>query len=77
MTSGWVGQLALQSKGHASSLYLLAYYMGSSVLGSAGGVLAAGTLAGAGGVFVGAAGGGNGPGAAPAAAGADIIAPLS
>ena len=37
MTSGWVGQLALQSKGHASSLYLLAYYMGSSVLGSAGG----------------------------------------
>ena len=37
MTSGWVGQLALQSKGHASSLYLLAYYMGSSVLGSADG----------------------------------------
>ena len=37
VASGWVGQLALQSKGHASSLYLLAYYVGSSVLGSAGG----------------------------------------
>lgn len=37
VASGWVGQLALQSKGHASSLYLLAYYLGSSVLGSAGG----------------------------------------
>lgn len=37
VASGWVGQLAVQSKGHASSLYLLAYYVGSSVLGSAGG----------------------------------------
>lgn len=37
VASGWVGQLAKQSKGHASSLYLLAYYLGSSVLGSAGG----------------------------------------
>ena len=37
VASGWVGQLAVQSKGHASSLYLLAYYLGSSVLGSAGG----------------------------------------
>ena len=37
VASGWVGRLALQSKGHASSLYLLAYYLGSSVLGSAGG----------------------------------------
>ena len=37
VASGWVGQLAGQSKGHASSLYLLAYYLGSSVLGSAGG----------------------------------------
>lgn len=37
VASGWVGQLALQSRGHASSLYLLAYYLGSSVLGSAGG----------------------------------------
>lgn len=37
VASGWVGQLARGSKGHASSLYLLAYYLGSSVLGSAGG----------------------------------------
>ena len=37
VASGWVWQLARQSKGHASSLYLLAYYIGSSVLGSAGG----------------------------------------
>ena len=37
VASGWVGRLARQSKGHASSLYLLAYYLGSSVLGSAGG----------------------------------------
>ena len=37
VASGWVGQLAVQSKGHASSLYLLAYYLGSSVLGTAGG----------------------------------------
>ena len=37
VASGWVGRLARGSKGHASSLYLLAYYVGSSVLGSAGG----------------------------------------
>lgn len=37
VASGWVGRLAQGSKGHASSLYLLAYYVGSSVLGSAGG----------------------------------------
>lgn len=37
VASGWVGQLAQQSKGHASSLYLLAYYTGSSVLGTVGG----------------------------------------
>ena len=37
VASGWVGQLARQSKGHASSLYLLAYYAGSSVLGTVGG----------------------------------------
>ena len=37
VASGWVGRLALQSRGHASSLYLLAYYLGSSLLGSAGG----------------------------------------
>jgi YNFM family putative membrane transporter len=37
VASGWVGRLALGTKGHASSLYLLAYYLGSSVAGSAGG----------------------------------------
>ncbi|WGF88392.1 MFS transporter [Marinivivus vitaminiproducens] len=35
--SSWVGRLADGAKGHAASLYLLAYYLGSSVLGSAGG----------------------------------------
>lgn len=37
VASGWVGQLAGSAKGHAASLYLLAYYLGSSLLGSAGG----------------------------------------
>ncbi|MEJ1976195.1 MAG: MFS transporter [Acetobacteraceae bacterium] len=37
VASGWVGRLAAGAKGHASSLYLLAYYLGSSVAGSAGG----------------------------------------
>ena len=37
VASGWVGVRAHASKGHASALYLLAYYLGSSVLGSAGG----------------------------------------
>lgn len=37
VASGWVGRLADGAKGHASSLYLLAYYLGSSFLGSAGG----------------------------------------
>lgn len=37
VASGWVGRLAPRAKGHASSLYLLAYYFGSSVMGSAGG----------------------------------------
>ncbi|WP_321797250.1 MFS transporter [Caballeronia sp. J97] len=37
VASGWVGQLAGDAKGHAASLYLLAYYVGSSVLGSIGG----------------------------------------
>jgi YNFM family putative membrane transporter len=32
-----VGRLAGQGKGHAASLYLLAYYLGGSVLGSVGG----------------------------------------
>ncbi|MDR2333494.1 MAG: MFS transporter [Burkholderiaceae bacterium] len=37
IASGWVGRLAVQNKGHASSLYLWAYYMGSSILGALGG----------------------------------------
>ncbi len=37
IASGWVGGLAQSTKGHAASLYLLAYYLGSSFLGSAGG----------------------------------------
>ncbi len=38
VASGWVGRLASENRGHASSLYLLAYYMGASVLGSIGGL---------------------------------------
>lgn len=37
VASGWVGQLAVGSKGHAASLYLLSYYLGSSTMGSLGG----------------------------------------
>jgi YNFM family putative membrane transporter len=37
VASSWIGQLAQGAKGHATSLYLLAYYLGSSVLGSWGG----------------------------------------
>ena len=37
IASGWVGWLAETAKGHASSLYLLAYYLGSSIMGSVGG----------------------------------------
>jgi YNFM family putative membrane transporter len=37
VASGWVGRLAKTRKGHATSLYLLAYYLGASVAGSAGG----------------------------------------
>ena len=37
VASGWVGRLATENRSHASSLYLLAYYLGASVLGSAGG----------------------------------------
>ena len=37
VASGWVGRMAGAHKGHAASLYLLAYYLGSSVLGSIGG----------------------------------------
>jgi len=37
VASSWVGRLANGAKGHASSLYLLNYYLGSSIVGSAGG----------------------------------------
>lgn len=38
VAGGWVGARAKGDKAHASSLYLLAYYLGSSVMGSLGGV---------------------------------------
>ncbi|MGH2341275.1 MFS transporter [Segnochrobactraceae bacterium EtOH-i3] len=37
VASGWVGRLAEANKSHAASLYLLAYYAGSSIMGSMGG----------------------------------------
>ena len=37
VASGWVGRLATQAKGHASSLYLLGFYLGSSLLGAGSG----------------------------------------
>ncbi|ABE28635.1 major facilitator superfamily (MFS) transporter [Paraburkholderia xenovorans LB400] len=37
VASGWVGRLAKDAKGQAAALYLLAYYIGSSVVGSYGG----------------------------------------
>ncbi len=37
VASAWVGRLAQGNKSHAASLYLLAYYLGSSVIGSSGG----------------------------------------
>lgn len=37
VASGWVGRLAKEAKGHASSLYLLGYYLGSSLLGAGSG----------------------------------------
>lgn len=37
VAGGWVGAMAGPDKGHASALYLLFYYVGSSVLGWAGG----------------------------------------
>lgn len=36
--SSWIGRLAQQARGQASSLYLFCYYMGSSILGTAGGL---------------------------------------
>ncbi|WP_394537274.1 MFS transporter [Lysobacter enzymogenes] len=37
VASAWVGRLARSDKGHASSLYLLFYYFGSSITGALGG----------------------------------------
>ncbi len=37
VASALVGKLARGTKGHASSLYLLGYYLGSSIAGSLGG----------------------------------------
>ena len=37
IASAWVGRRALANRGQASALYLFFYYLGSSVLGSAGG----------------------------------------
>jgi YNFM family putative membrane transporter len=37
VASGWVGRLARAAKGQAAALYLLAYYLGSSIVGSYGG----------------------------------------
>jgi YNFM family putative membrane transporter len=34
VASGWVGYVATGAKGNASSLHLLAYYLGSSIVGS-------------------------------------------
>jgi YNFM family putative membrane transporter len=36
--SGWVGLLAGHGKGHAAGMYLLSYYLGSSVIGTVGGL---------------------------------------
>jgi len=38
VASSWVGRRARQARGQASSLYLLSYYIGSSVAGTCGGV---------------------------------------
>ncbi|PTY03745.1 MFS transporter [Opitutaceae bacterium EW11] len=38
VASSWVGRRALRARGQASSLYLLFYYVGSSLAGTAGGV---------------------------------------
>jgi YNFM family putative membrane transporter len=37
VASSWVGRLAREGKGQAAALYLLAYYLGSSIMGSVGG----------------------------------------
>lgn len=38
VATGWVGAQAQTKKAQASSLYLFAYYLGSSVVGSLGGI---------------------------------------
>jgi len=38
VASSWIGRRARRARGQASSLYLLCYYIGSSVAGTAGGV---------------------------------------
>ncbi|MEX3175506.1 MFS transporter, partial [Serratia quinivorans] len=38
VASSWIGRRARRAKGHASSLYLFCYYVGSSVAGPLGGV---------------------------------------
>lgn len=38
IASAWVGRRAIDNRGQASALYLFFYYLGSSVLGSAGGI---------------------------------------
>ena len=37
VAGSWVGRMAADAKGHATALYLLVYYLGSSVMGSVGG----------------------------------------
>ncbi len=39
VASGWVGRRARRAKGQAAALYLLAYYLGSSLIGTTGGKL--------------------------------------
>jgi YNFM family putative membrane transporter len=39
VASSWVGRRATRDRAHATALYLFAYYLGSSVLGSLGGVV--------------------------------------
>lgn len=38
VSSGWVGRMAKEAKGHASSLYMFVYYVGVSIIGSVGGL---------------------------------------
>ena len=38
VASSWVGRRATSNRAHASALYLFAYYLGSSVIGSLGGL---------------------------------------